>query len=149
MHRVDKPPSGHHRGVFPAQPSGPGGGGGAGNAVGFAQLAETQKQNAFNRARDRMMLMQATDQLADARRESAMNAMIAAAPFMVDPGMEFFPGGEPGGLAVQLGARLGGAGSVQPQRIPTAELPLNQLVNAPVSASPTAIDEALLPLLNS
>ncbi len=123
-------------------------GAGAGNALGFAQLAESQRQNAFNRARDRMALMQATDQLADARRESAIDAMIAAAPFMIDPGMEFFPGEEPGGLGAQLDQRLGGAGAVQPGRIPQVEVPLNQLVNAPMSAGPEQIDAALLGLLN-
>ncbi len=122
---------------------------GAGNALGFAQLEEIKKQGTFDRARDRMRLLQATDELLDARRESAIDAMIAAAPFMIDPGMEFFPGEEPGGLGAQLDQRLGGAGAVQPGRIPQVELPLNQLVNAPVSAGPEAIDQALLPLLNS
>jgi hypothetical protein len=112
-----------------------------------ALLQEQAKTQAFSRARDRMLLMQATDQLLDARRESAMDAMIAAAPFMVAPGTEFTPGLEPGGAGVELGQLLGA--NVQPQRLPTVELPINELVNAPISAGQQQIDEALLPLLNA
>lgn len=51
-----------------------------------------------------------------------VQALIGAAPFMVNPDQEFFPGQQPGGPGQEL-ARLLGVG-FEPQRIPTAPLPL-------------------------
>ena len=108
---------------------------------------ENQRESAFGRAVDRMRLMQATDQLLDARRESAMDAAIAALPFMVPEGTEFFPGEEPGGLGSQLDILLGG--QPRPREMPTMELPLQEMVGAPMQAGPEEIDEALLGLMNA
>ena len=82
-------------------------GDGAGIALGYAQLAETQRQNAYDRVADRLRLLQSTDQLLDARRENALAALLQAAPLMVAPGTEFTPGFEPGGPAMQLSNLIG------------------------------------------
>ncbi len=119
----------------------PGGAGGAGNALGFAQLAETQRNNAFNRVYDKIRLLSATDDLQESRRENVMSAMLEAAPLMVNPGTEFTPGFEPGGPAMQLSNLIGA--NLQPQRMPTAELPLREFLDAPTTVTPGLIEQQL------
>lgn len=110
------------------------------------QLLEQQSAtSAFSRARDKFVLMQTADQLADARREAATEALIAALPFMVNAGQQFTPGFEPGGAGPALGSLLGA--DVPARQLPTAELPLNELANPPLSAPPEAISAGLGSLL--
>ncbi len=113
--------------------------GGASNALGFAQLAETQRQNAFDRVTDKIRLLSATDDLQESRRENVMFAMLEAAPLMVNPGTEFQPGFEPGGAATRLSDLLGF--DFEPQRLPTFELPLNELLDAPTTVTPDLIEQ--------
>lgn len=118
-----------------------GGGGGASNALGFAQLAETQRQNAFDRVTDKIRLLSATDDLQESRRENAMFALLDAAPLLVNPGTEFTPGFEPGGVAIQLSNLIGA--NLEPQRLPTAELPIADFLNAPTTVTPSLIEMQL------
>ena len=120
---------------------GGGGGGGVDNALGFAQLAETQRQNAFDRVTDKIRLLSATDDLQESRRENAMFALLQAAPLLVNPGTEFTPGFEPGGVAIQLSNLIGA--NLEPQRLPTAELPIADFLNAPTTVTPELIEMQL------
>ena len=88
-------------------------------------------------------LLQTTDQLADARRQIAVQSLSDGTAFLVNPGPQFTPGFEPFGAAEQLGSVLGA--DVPNQMLPTAELPLNELANPPLAAPPSAITEALGP----
>jgi hypothetical protein len=106
---------------------------------------EMQRQGAFDRVTDRLKLLQATDQLVDARRENAMSALLQAAPLMVAPGTEFSPGFEPGGPAMQLSDLIGA--NLQPSPMPTAELPLGDFLNEPRSVTPEMIGRDLGALL--
>ena len=154
---------------------GGGGGGGGGGAVGRTQfeserlvdeanarllqeraltesfVRELQRQQAGteaqNRVQSQLELLQVTDQLADARRKAAVEALLAAAPFMVNPGPQFTPGFEPGGPGQQLGSLLGA--NVPNQMLPTATLPLNELANPPLAAPPSLIAEQLNPGLTA
>ncbi len=114
-----------------------------------AFVRENQRQQAASQAMDRVTsmfdLLQTTDQLADARRQNAVQALIQAAPFMVDPSQQFAPGFEPGGVGEVLGGLLGA--NVPNQILPTAELPLQELANPQLAAPPSAITEALNPML--
>ena len=121
--------------------TGGGTGAGAGNALGYAQLAETQRNNAFNRVYDKIRLLSATDDLQEARRENVMAAMLEAAPMMVNPGTEFTPGFEPGGPAMQLSNLIGA--NLQPQPMPTFELPVQEMLNAPTAVTPGLIEQQL------
>lgn len=116
-----------------------------------AFVRENQRQQAASQAMDRVKgmfdLLQTTDQLADARRQNAVQALISAAPFMVDPSQQFAPGFEPGGVGEVLGGLLGA--NVPPQILPTAELPLQELANPQLAAPPSAITEALNPMLTA
>ena len=118
-----------------------------GRAMDQATFQETQRQNAHERVSDRLRLLQATDQLLDERRRGAISAMIEAAPFFVGPEQRFMPGLEPGGVGQTLGGLLGA--DVQPFEIPRHELPLQQMVDAPLAAGPQQIDEQLAALLNA
>ena len=102
---------------------------------------ENMRQGAYDRVADRLRLLQATDQLQDARRENAMAALIQAAPLLVAPGTEFSPGFEPGGPAQQLSALVGG--NVQPQPLQTAPLPLGDFLNEPRSVTPEMVNRDL------
>lgn len=106
---------------------------------------ENQRQGAYDRVVDRLRLLQATDELQDARRENAMSALIQAAPLLVAPGTQFSPGFEPGGPAMQLSALVGG--NVQPQPLVTAPLPLGEFVNEPRSVTPETVNRDLGALL--
>ncbi len=114
-----------------------------------AFVRENQRQQAQSTAMERVTsmfdLLQTTDQLADARRQNAVQALISAAPFMVDPSQQFSPGFEPGGVGEILGGLLGA--NVPNQILPTAELPLQELANPQLAAPPSAITEALNPML--
>lgn len=117
-------------------------------ALDFAQAGLANQRaasEAFNRARDKWDLLQATDQLADARRQAATDALTQLLPFMVDPSMQFAPGFEPGGVGPELGNLLGA--NVPPQRLPTAEVPLSELANPPLAAPPEAISAGVESLL--
>jgi hypothetical protein len=102
---------------------------------------ENMRQGAFDRVQDRLRLLQATDQLLDARRENAMSALLQAAPLMVAPGTEFAPGFEPDGPAMQLSNLIGA--NLQPQQMPTAELPLGDFLNEPRSVTPESVNTLL------
>lgn len=119
--------------------------GGASDALGYAQLAETQRQNAYERVSDRLRLLMATDQLQDARRENAMSALLQAAPLLVNPGTEFAPGFEPGGPAMQLSNLIGA--NVTPTRLPTANLPIGDFANAPPAVTPETINRDLAAIM--
>lgn len=106
------------------------------------QFQEQLKQNEFNRAADKMTIAQTTQQLADARRENAVDAMLRAAPFMTQPGTTF-PHRAEGGPGQALGQLLGV--NVAPTKIPTATLPLNRMVNAPQGAPLDQIEQQLGP----
>lgn len=114
---------------------------GAASRIQFESERALQQEQAqslrFGRVRDKLDLAMATDQLADARRALAVSALLEAAPRMVNPGQEFFPGQEPGGAGQEL-ARLLGVG-FEPQRIPTTTLPLQELVDAPLAVPPEMI----------
>ncbi len=111
-----------------------------------ANLADQRAASeAFNRARDKWDLLQATDQLADARRQAATAALTELLPFMVSPGTQFTPGFEPGGVGPELGNLLGA--NVPPQRLPTTEVPLSGLANPPLAAPPEAISAGVESLL--
>jgi len=114
------------------------GGSSASVALGYAQLAETQRQNAYERVSDRIRLLAATDDLQEARRENAMSALLQAAPLLVAPGTEYSPGFEPGGPAMQLSNLIGA--NMQPQRLVTAPLPLSDYLNAPTTVTPDSIN---------
>lgn len=114
---------------------------GASSALGFAQLAETQKNNAFNRVQDKLRLLMATDDLQESRRENVIFALLEAAPLMVAPGTEFSPGFEPGGPAMQLSNLIGA--NLQPQQLPTFELPLEEFQDAPTTVNPSLIEQQL------
>ena len=104
-------------------------------------VQENMRQGAFDRVQDRLRLLQATDQLLDARRENAMSALLEAAPLMVQPGTEFTPGFEPGGPAMQLSGLIGA--NLQPQQMPTAELPLGDFLGEPRSVTPESVNALL------
>ncbi len=110
-----------------------------------AALAEQTRSEAMSRVSTMFDLLQTTDQLADARRQIAVQSLIQAAPFLAPPGAEFSPGFEPGGLGEVLGNLLGA--NVPNQMLPTAELPLNELANPQLAAPPSAIAESLDPFL--
>jgi hypothetical protein len=110
-------------------------------------MKQQQRQSVFDRARDKIQLLQATDSLRDERRKNAVEAMLAAAPLMVGPGDQFFPGMEPGGAAQTLGSRFGTR--VPARRIPRTTLPLNQMVNAPIAANPQIINKMLNPIIGA
>lgn len=111
------------------------------------QFQENKRQNQFERVRDKIQLLQTTDQLRDARREAAVNALINTLPYMVAPGTQYTPGLEPFGAGSALGGLLGA--NVPPQRMPTAEVPLQQLANAPSSAGGAqGISGAIAPFLD-
>lgn len=112
-----------------------------------ATLKQQQRQSVFDRARDKIQLLQATDSLLDARRRDAVSFMIESAPLMVGPGDQFFPGMQPGGPAQTLGSRLGT--NVPARRIPTQTLPLQQMVNAPVAGNKNIINRMLNPIINA
>lgn len=116
-----------------------------------AFVRENQRQQAATQAQDRvgqkLELLQMTDQLADLRREAAVNALIQAAPFMVNPGQQFTPGFEPGGVGQRLGGLLGA--NVPNQQLPTAQLPLNELANPQLAAPPSLIAQQLDPGLQA
>ena len=116
-----------------------------------AFIRENQRQQAASQAQDRVTsmfeLLQTTDQLADARREIAVQSLISALPFLVNPGEQSTPGFEPFGAAERLGSLLGA--DIPNQMLPTAELPLNELANPPLAAPPSAITEQLNPLLEA
>ena len=75
------------------------------------------------------------------RQQVALNALIQAAPFLVGPEDQFFPGLEPGGAGQVLGDLLGA--DVQPREIPTADLGLDALLSAPILGGPSEIDRLL------
>ena len=114
---------------------------GAASRIQFESERALQQEQAqslrFGRVRDKLDLAMATDQLADARRSLAVSALLEAAPRMVNPGQEFFPGMEPGGAGMEL-ARLLGVG-LEPQRMPTTTLPHQELVDAPMAVPPEMI----------
>jgi hypothetical protein len=115
----------------------------------FAREESRQRagSEAFNRVKSKMDLLNLTDQLADARRESAVDSLIAALPFMVNPGTEFTPGFEPFGVGQELGSLLGA--NVPTQQLPTAQLPLQELANPLLALQPESISEGLDPLLTA
>lgn len=102
---------------------------------------ENMRQGAFDRVADRLRLLQATDQLQDARRENAMAALIQAAPLLVAPGTEFSPGFEPGGPAMQLSNLIGA--NLQPPEFQTAPLPLGDFLAEERSVTPESINALL------
>lgn len=110
-------------------------------------LREQAASQAFERAKDKQDLLLATDQLADARREAATQALMDALPFLVSPDQQFTPGFEPFGVGPQLGNLLGA--NVPPRELPTAELPLQELANPPLAASPAGISAGLDPFLTA
>lgn len=110
-------------------------------------LRQRAGTEAFNRARDKWDLLQATDQLADARRRAATEALIDALPYMVNPGQQYTPGFEPFGAGQELGNLLGA--NVPIQQLPTAELPLNELANPPLAAPGQDIAAGLEPFLGA
>lgn len=116
-----------------------------------AFVRENQRQQAANaaqeRVKDKLDLLQLHDQLGDSRRQAAVQALIAAAPFLTSPGQQFTPGLEPFGIAEQLGARVGF--DAPNQMLPTATLPLNELANPQLAAPPSLIAEQLNPGLTA
>ena len=132
------------RSVLPEDPSAATGSSAAsmmGAQASMMNAQENQRQGAFDRVQDRLRLLQATDQLLDARRENAMSALLQAAPLMVPEGTEFAPGFEPGGPAMRLSDMIGA--NLQPQRIPTAELPLGDFLDEPRSVTPDSVTALL------
>ncbi len=108
-----------------------------------AMFQENQRQSAIQNAQARMELMTTTDQLADARRENAMTAMMDALPFMTSPGIM-------ANLENSNSALQQSFGEPQvPLDLPTTTLPLNEMANPVLAGGPGQIDDALLPLLNS
>ena len=109
------------------------------------QAEEEKKQNAFERVRDKQTLLQTTQQLADARREAVVQAMLQAAPFMVSESTRYTPGLEPSGAGSQLGRMLGV--NVPAQEMPRQTLPLNAMLNAPQPVTPETIGRDLSPFM--
>lgn len=112
------------------------------------QLQEEQKQSAFERASNRIQLLQTTEQLTQERRENATAALLNALPYAVQPGTQYAPGFEPAGAAAQLSA-LVGAPYTAP-RLPTANVNFGALAAGPEGAqTPQSIEASLAPLLNA
>lgn len=134
--------------LFADEAGGAGGGSSAASMLAanasMMNAQENMRQGAYDRVQDRLRLLQATDQLLDARRENAMSALIQAAPLMVAPGTEFAPGFEPGGPAMRLSNMIGAG--LQPQPMPTAELPLGDYLAEERSVTPEMINRDLLAL---
>lgn len=110
----------------------------------LASFMENLRELAFGRIKDKMELLQDVDSIRDARRANAMSALIDAAPLLIPPGQKFFPGFGPGGIGDVLGGKLGA--NIPNLEIPRVELPLQDLVDAPLAASPEAIEAALAPV---
>ena len=135
------------RSVLPEEPTAPAASSAAsmlGAQASMMNVQENMRQGAFDRVQDRLRLLQATDQLLDARRENAMSALIQAAPLMVQPGTEFAPGFEPGGPSMQLSNLIGA--NLLSQQMPTAELPLGDFLDEPRSVTPETVNRDLLAL---
>ncbi len=115
-----------------------------GRQLDLASFMENLKEMAFGRVKDKMELLQDVDTIRDARRAAAMSALSDFLPFIIPEGLDFFPGTEPGGVTDRLGGLLGV--NVPNLKIPRVNLPLQELVDAPLAASPAAIESALGPL---
>lgn len=112
--------------------------GDGGGRVLFAEEAELMRQQAlseeFNRkltaAASRIEAQAKLDAERRARTEAILTSLIGAAPYMINPEEQYFPGLEPGGVGEALGGLLGAG--IGPREIPTATLPISRLMEAPL-----------------
>ncbi len=115
-----------------------------------AGIRELNRQNAaqlaFQRAEAALDLQQEAQRLADARRQIAVDALLRAQPYIVDPNIQYNPGFEPFGPAQAAATSLGAGNVTTPAT--TFQLPLNDILNSP-SVTPGQISADLDPLLRA
>lgn len=100
----------------------PSAGGGGGNALGYAQLAESKKNNAFERALAYLTSIQNEQQAASGRENSYAEAILRAAP-SISTGRDYYGGFGPYGGGTLMELMQGGIGGGIPMQSQNVALP--------------------------
>lgn len=111
-----------------------------GNELAIQQFLESQHDSMFQRAKDKLALLQTTDALADARRSDAVNFFLQALPNLIPQGFQEMLGGASSALGASLGIGTIGQPGLQ---APEATLPLADFLDAPRTVTPGRIQREL------